>query len=87
MGLQPISGYGVSKVLESKHPDFKEGDLVTGTTGWEEYSIITDPQDLFKIQHTDFPLSYYNGILGTFLHYFLSLSCIEHLFLSNIYIN
>ncbi|KAF8388638.1 hypothetical protein HHK36_027315 [Tetracentron sinense] len=59
-----ISGYGVAKVLDSGHPDFKEGDLVWGMTGWEEYSLITKPETLFKIQPTDVPLSYYTGILG-----------------------
>ncbi|VVA22342.1 PREDICTED: 2-alkenal reductase [Prunus dulcis] len=63
----PISGYGVGKVLESGDPKFKEGDLVWGTTGWEEYSLITGTatQSLFKIHNThDVPLSYYTGILG-----------------------
>ena len=61
---QPITGYGVSKVLDSRHPDFKKGDLIWGITGWEEYSLFTSSQGLFKIQHTDVPLSYYTGILG-----------------------
>ncbi|KAJ9178215.1 hypothetical protein P3X46_010115 [Hevea brasiliensis] len=60
----PLTGYGVAKVLDSRNPGFKEGDLVWGITGWEEYSLITPPQRLFKIQHTDVPLSYYTGILG-----------------------
>ncbi|KAK9058379.1 hypothetical protein SSX86_023220 [Deinandra increscens subsp. villosa] len=60
----PIAGYGVAKVLDSRHPKFKKGDLVWGVTGWEEYSIISPPKILFKIQHTDMPLSYYTGILG-----------------------
>lgn len=59
----PISGYGVGKVLDSENPEFNKGDLVWGMTGWEEYSLITAPH-LFKIQHTDVPLSYYTGILG-----------------------
>nr|GEV28795.1 2-alkenal reductase [Tanacetum cinerariifolium] len=58
----PISGLGVAKVLDSGHLDFKTGDLVSGGTGWEEYSIINEPETLFKIQHTDdVPLSYYTG--------------------------
>lgn len=61
--MQPISGYGVAKVLDSENPEFNKGDLVWGMTGWEEYSLITAPH-LFKIQHTDVPLSYYTGILG-----------------------
>ncbi|GAV67140.1 ADH_zinc_N domain-containing protein [Cephalotus follicularis] len=61
---KPLSGYGVAKVLDSTHPEYKEGDLVWGTTGWEEYSLIVAPVVLFKIEHTDVPLSYYTGILG-----------------------
>nr|UZM07734.1 2-alkenal reductase (NADP (+) -dependent) [Colchicum autumnale] len=59
-----ITGYGVAKVLDSKHPDFKVGDFVWGMTGWEEYSLITTPKQLIKIKHTDVPLSYYTGLLG-----------------------
>ncbi|KAF3972365.1 hypothetical protein CMV_004126 [Castanea mollissima] len=60
----PIIGYGVAKVLDSGHPSFKKGDLVWGNTKWEEYSLIANSQFLFKIQHTNVPLSYYTGILG-----------------------
>ncbi|XP_059447336.1 2-alkenal reductase (NADP(+)-dependent)-like [Corylus avellana] len=60
----PITGHGVAKVLDSAHPNFKKGDLVWGMTGWEEYSLITETDFLFKIEHTDVPLSYYTGILG-----------------------
>ncbi|XP_031383654.1 2-alkenal reductase (NADP(+)-dependent)-like [Punica granatum] len=62
----PLSGYGVAKVVSSGYPNLKEGDLVLawGTTGWEQYSLITAPETLLKIQHTDVPLSYYTGILG-----------------------
>ncbi|KAM1260331.1 hypothetical protein ACFX2G_026363 [Malus domestica] len=60
----PITGYGVAKVLESGDPKFKEGDFVWGMTGWEEYSLITATETLFKIHDIDVPLSYYTGILG-----------------------
>ncbi|GFS45897.1 zinc-binding dehydrogenase family protein [Actinidia rufa] len=60
----PITGHGVAKVLDSTYPNFKKGDLVWGKTGWEEYSLITEPEALVKIQNTDVPLSYYTGILG-----------------------
>ncbi|MED6218231.1 hypothetical protein PIB30_025005 [Stylosanthes scabra] len=60
----PIIGYGVCKVVDSKHPGFKKGDLVWGVTKWEEYSVITLTDSLFKIEHTDVPLSYYTGLLG-----------------------
>ncbi|OMO79407.1 Alcohol dehydrogenase superfamily, zinc-type [Corchorus olitorius] len=60
----PITGFGVAKVLESDNPEFKEGELLWGITGWEEYSLLKSTQGLFKIEHTDVPLSYYTGILG-----------------------
>ncbi|XP_042020962.1 (+)-pulegone reductase-like isoform X2 [Salvia splendens] len=59
----PIYGFGVSKVLDSSHPNFKTGELVWGFTGWEEYSLIKDPDQLFKVQDKDLPLSYFIGIL------------------------
>ncbi|KAK6914444.1 Alcohol dehydrogenase-like, C-terminal [Dillenia turbinata] len=60
----PLRGYGVARVLESGHPDFKRGDLVWGVTGWEEYSLIDTPDTQIRIEHADVPLSYYTGILG-----------------------
>lgn len=54
----------MGKVLDSGNPDFKVGDYVWGMTGWEEYSLITSTEVLFKITHTDVPLSYYAGLLG-----------------------
>lgn len=62
--MQPLTGFGVMKVADSTHPNYNKGDLAWGFTKWEEHSLIVSPQLLFKIQHTDLPLSYYTGILG-----------------------
>ncbi|XBI88375.1 hypothetical protein VPH35_026345 [Triticum aestivum] len=59
-----IPTFGVSKVVESGHPDYKAGDLVWGMTACEEYTLITTPDSLFKINHPELPLSYYLGVLG-----------------------
>ncbi|OMO50187.1 Alcohol dehydrogenase superfamily, zinc-type [Corchorus capsularis] len=61
-----LVGYGVARVIESTHPDFKEGDHVWGLTGWEEYTLIPNPHNLNKIAliTDDVPLSYYLGVLG-----------------------
>ncbi|GMI64465.1 hypothetical protein like AT3G03080 [Hibiscus trionum] len=53
-----ITGYGVGKVMESGHPEFRQGDLVWGMVGWEDYSVLKSADGVFKI------LSYYTGILG-----------------------
>ncbi|KAG6482204.1 2-alkenal reductase (NADP(+)-dependent)-like [Zingiber officinale] len=60
-----ITGLGVSRVVESTHPDFIVGDLIWGITGWEEYTLlVSNLGSFFKIRYTDLPLSYYTGLLG-----------------------
>ncbi|CAL5097801.1 unnamed protein product [Urochloa decumbens] len=59
-----LAGHGVSRVVASAHPDFKVGDHVWGMTGWEEYTLIPNPESLSKINHPEMPLSYYTGVLG-----------------------
>lgn len=59
-----LVNFGVSRVVASGHPDFKVGDLVWGITGWEEYTLIPNPESFFKINHPELPLSYYTGVLG-----------------------
>ncbi|CAL4933422.1 unnamed protein product [Urochloa decumbens] len=61
---EALTNFGVSKVVDSTHPDYHAGDLVWGMTGWEEYTLVTQPPSLVKINHTDLPLSYYTGVLG-----------------------
>jgi NADPH-dependent curcumin reductase CurA len=61
---QALEGFGVYKVIDSDNPDFKPGDLYSGLTGWEEYSLIHRPQQFRKIQADDIPLSYHVGLLG-----------------------
>jgi NADPH-dependent curcumin reductase CurA len=66
--MKPFEGFGVSKVIDSDHPNFKPGDLVSGITGWEEYSLIHRTEQLRKIQpDDDIPLSYHVGLLGMIL--------------------
>lgn len=64
--MQALKGFGVGKVVESGYEELKKGDLVWGLTGWEEYTVIKNPESLIKIHHTDLPLSHYTGILGQF---------------------
>ncbi|CDP04138.1 unnamed protein product [Coffea canephora] len=59
-----IEGFGVSEVLDSDNPNLRPGDLVSGLTGWEEYSLIYKTEQLRKIEPDDIPFSYYVGLLG-----------------------
>ncbi|MFU2318341.1 NADP-dependent oxidoreductase [Rahnella sp. PCH160] len=35
-----MTGGAVSRVVESHNPDFKTGDLVVGSTGWQDYAVV-----------------------------------------------
>src|SRR5262245_41420738 len=34
-----MRGGGLAEVVESKHPQYQVGDLVTGLTGWQDYTV------------------------------------------------
>ena len=55
----------LGEVIESKHPDYQAGDIVTGTFGWQGY-IATDGSGMFpitKVSSQD-PLTYPLHIYG-----------------------
>ncbi|GJU08752.1 MAK10-like protein [Tanacetum coccineum] len=52
--LKAIEGYGVSRVVDSNNPDFKAGDLVSGLTNWEEYSVIKNTRSPGFIAYAGF---------------------------------
>lgn len=54
---------GAGRVVESKHPAFREGDAVTGITGVQEYAAIKGER-LQKVDATKVPLESYLGGLG-----------------------
>lgn len=55
-------GGTVSRVVASRHPKFREGDLVSGTAGWQDYAL-SDGQDLTPLGDTGHP-SYALSVLG-----------------------
>lgn len=62
-----INNNGVAKVVSSDHNDFKEGELVLGNLGFEDYSSITaERADGFRKLNNPYklPLSYFTGVLG-----------------------
>ena len=59
----PIIGGVVSKVIESSSAKIKPGDFVLGRLPWRTRTI-TPAKGLQKIESTQFPLSYYLGVLG-----------------------
>ncbi|HWP49498.1 MAG TPA: NADP-dependent oxidoreductase [Candidatus Limnocylindrales bacterium] len=53
----------VGKVIESHHPDFKEGEIIAGYLGWQEYAV-SDGKGLRKVDPTLAPISTALGVLG-----------------------
>lgn len=43
-----MPGGTVSRIVESRHPDYRAGDLVLASTGWQDYSV-SDGSDLQAI--------------------------------------
>lgn len=58
-----IEGGAIGEVIESKSAAFKQGDVVSGMFGWQEYYISTET-DVRKIDPSIAPISTHLGILG-----------------------
>ena len=58
-----IRGRTIGKVIRSKNDLIKEGALVMGMMGWEEYSVV-DASAVEKLEEGIAPASAYLGVLG-----------------------
>jgi len=56
-------GGTVGKVVESKHPDYRKGDIVEGMLGWREYAL-SDGTGLRRVDPNVAPVSTALGVLG-----------------------
>ena len=64
-----MRGRGIGVVVESRHPDFRPGELYDASLGWQDYSIQRprEPQSIFSIRRVDDPvrpLTTELGLLG-----------------------
>ncbi|MEY3381871.1 MAG: hypothetical protein RL468_2469 [Pseudomonadota bacterium] len=59
-------GGTVGEVVQSRHPQFTEGDQVVGMGGWQEYSVVDASMAgaLRKVDASQIPLSYFLGAVG-----------------------
>jgi len=58
-----MTGGVVGRVAASRNPKFKEGDIVGGLLGWQDYAL-SDGKDLRKIDPELAPISTALGVLG-----------------------
>ncbi|HEY0421454.1 MAG TPA: NADP-dependent oxidoreductase [Acetobacteraceae bacterium] len=60
---ETMGGGAAGEVVESRHPDFRPGDTVTGPGGWQECSVLPG-RALRKVDATLLPLETYLGPAG-----------------------
>ncbi|RWR12608.1 NADP-dependent oxidoreductase [Siminovitchia fortis] len=58
-----IEGGSIGEVMESKSGNFKQGDVVIGMFGWQEYYVANE-KEIRKIDPSLAPISTHLGILG-----------------------
>jgi NADPH-dependent curcumin reductase len=62
LGSVMVAG-GIGEVVESRNPSFKEGDLVQGLIGWQEY-VISSGQGFNKLPQMGLPPTAFLGLFG-----------------------
>lgn len=52
-----IHGRGVAQIVRSRHPSWREGDMVQGQIGWQTYkaSAMIDAEKMFRIPQQELP--------------------------------
>lgn len=58
-----MAGEAVSRVQESRHPDFAAGDLIAAHSGWQSHPVVSADRAI-KLDPSVGPLSTFLGILG-----------------------
>ncbi len=58
-----MTGGTVGEVVESRHPRFAQGELVTGAFGWQDYAV-SDGTGVRRVDASKAPPSYALGVLG-----------------------
>ncbi|MGI9290856.1 MAG: zinc-binding dehydrogenase [Gammaproteobacteria bacterium] len=64
-----MRGRGIGQVIESRHPNYQQGDVFVGSLGWQDFSVHKPAEQGFvfsttKIEKPRQPLSLHMGILG-----------------------
>lgn len=61
-----IHGRGVAQIVKSRHPDWREGEMVQGQLGWQTYKIstMTPEEKFFRMSHNNLPAALGAGVLG-----------------------
>ena len=59
-----MRAFAVGEVVESRHPDYREGDILSGMFGWQRYAVSDGSNVDRKVTEADLPTSLALGVLG-----------------------
>lgn len=61
-----IHGRGVAQIVKSRHPDWREGEIVQGQMGWQTYKVsaLTPQEKFFRMKRNGLPAALGAGVLG-----------------------
>ncbi len=59
-----MRSFAVGEVVDSKHPDYAVGEVVTGMFGWNSYAVSDGSNVDRKVAETDLSPSLALGVLG-----------------------
>ena len=59
-----MRAFAVGEIVESRHPDWRTGERVTGMFGWQRFAVSDGSNVTRRIHETDLPLSTALGVLG-----------------------
>ncbi|WP_379554261.1 NADP-dependent oxidoreductase [Qipengyuania sp. DGS5-3] len=61
-----IHGRGVAQVVKSRHPEWREGEIVQGQMGWQTYKVskMSPQEKFFRMPKNGLPAALGAGVLG-----------------------
>jgi NADPH-dependent curcumin reductase len=61
-----IHGRGVAQVVKSRHPEWREGEIVQGQMGWQSWKVsaMTPQEKFFRMPPNGLPAALGSGVLG-----------------------
>lgn len=61
-----IHGRGVAQVVKSRHPDWREGEMVQGQIGWQTWKVsrMSPQEKFFRMPKNGLPAALGAGVLG-----------------------
>jgi NADPH-dependent curcumin reductase CurA len=61
---EPMRALAVGTIAESRHSDWRAGEVVTGWFGWQDFAAVATEAIVRRVEEADLPRSLQLGVLG-----------------------